>query len=332
MPHPDAAALLSDWTGAHGGKAPFDGAGGPWDAAVARPLWSLLAGGLLAGCAAFSSPGPSAPAGLHVDCRGAASAAPTVILESGAFGTSADWGAVIDDLAKGGRVCAYDRAGVGGSPPRGGSEDALAIARELDGLLGQIGERRPVILVGHSNGALYAEAFAALYPRKVAGLVYIQGVTSDDLDHPELIDDLKLERNLSNMAGVIGDMGLAPLVAQVLTDNAGLGDGSARRKEAALSSAAKLRAARNEDRAIIDSLTAVRRAGGAPASIPVAVLTGSTEPGSRLYKAWRAAETAAAARARASWVLDMPGATHTSPLSRDRAYVAAAVAWLRGLN
>ena len=52
---------------------------------------------------------------LFTDCRGDKTAAPTVILEAGAFGNSADWDYVVQDLSVGGRVCAYDRAGLGRS-------------------------------------------------------------------------------------------------------------------------------------------------------------------------------------------------------------------------
>ena len=73
---------------------------------------------LAPGAADAASP-PSFPP-LHVDCRGEGTASPTVILEAGAFGTSADWDFVLDDLAAEGRVCAYDRAGLGQSPARPG--------------------------------------------------------------------------------------------------------------------------------------------------------------------------------------------------------------------
>jgi pimeloyl-ACP methyl ester carboxylesterase len=290
---------------------------------------ALVASALLLGGGADLPPAPSG--GLFIDCRGEASAAPTVILESGAFGGAADWGLLLPELAQHGRVCAYDRGGIGVSPPREGEPTPTAIARELADLLDRTGETRPMILVGHSNGALYAEAFAALWPRRTAGLVYVNGVTSDDLDYPLLLDDLATERRLSDLAVVAGDLGLGPMVAGILTGATGLKGEDAGRKRAAISTSRQLRAARDEDRAVIPGLTRVRDLGGSPAAVPTAVIVGALEPKSPLSKAWRAAETASAMRARRSWILDAPGASHTSPLARDRAYVVAAVDWLRSL-
>ena len=300
-------------------------------------LAAVVTAGLLCGWGgARADPPPAALAtaggGLFVDCRGQPSASPTVILESGAFGTSADWDLVLDALAKAGRVCAYDRAGVGASPPREGTQDVAAIAQELAALLDRMGETKPVILVGHSNGALYIEAFAALWPARVAGLVYINGVNSDDLDHPALLDDLAQERFLADMAVTGAQLGLAPMVAQILTDSSGLSGDAAERKSKALEDPDRLRVARDEDRAIIPGLTTVRGLGGSPPQIPTAVIVGAVDPRDDLAKAWRAAETAPAMRARSSWVLDAVGATHTSPLVRDRAYVTAAVDWLRSAH
>jgi pimeloyl-ACP methyl ester carboxylesterase len=299
---------------------------------AARPLalaLALMAAAGLAGCAGRGGPLPAKAPALFADCRGPATAAPTVILQSGAFGTSADWDLVLDDLAKHGRACAYDRAGIGRSPPRSGAKDAVSIAREMAGLLDQLGERRPVILVGHSNGALYAETFAALYPQRVAGLVYVNGVTSDDLDYPLLIDDLTEERRLAGLASLGGGVGLAPLIANILTDATGLTGDAATRKRDALDDPATLTAASDEDQAMIPSLSATRKLGGAPARIPAVVIGGSTDPDTPLSQAWRAAEQATARRAAVRWILEAPGATHTSPLVRDRGYVVAAVDWLR---
>lgn len=290
----------------------------------------------LSGCATPGARVAGGPASLYVDCRGQRSAAPTVILEAGAFGASADWDLVLADLARGGRACAYDRAGLGRSPPRSGGEDAVAIAHELRALLDRIGETRPVILVGHSNGALYVQAFAALWPQRVAGLVYVNGVTTDDLDHPALIADLKRERRLAGLAADAGQAGLAPAIAAFLTGRSGVQGEAARRKREGLADPAALVVASREDHAVIPSLSATRALcgpdGEALAGIPTAVIVGAPDPAAPLAKAWYAAETASARRARIGWVLDAPGATHTSPLGRDRSYVTAAVDWLRAMD
>ncbi|MDB5483899.1 MAG: hypothetical protein JWO83_4952 [Caulobacteraceae bacterium] len=285
----------------------------------------------LAASAAHATPPPlpTFPP-LYVDCRGEKTASPTVVLEAGAFGTSADWDFVLDDLAAGGRVCAYDRAGLGRSPPRPGEKDVLTKAGELNGLFDQLGETGPVILVGHSNGALYVEAFASLWPERVAGLVYVNGVGPDDLDDPRLLADLRAERRASNLAVTAGDAGLSSLVADELA--MGLKGEAARRKRWGLTSLARLKVARDEDRLIVPGLDAARRLGDATRHIPTVVISGAPYPDQPLAKAWRTSEVAPALRADRAWILDMPGATHVSPLTRDRAYVTAAVGWLRSLS
>jgi pimeloyl-ACP methyl ester carboxylesterase len=295
-----------------------------------RLLITLVAAGLAQACAGESAaPLPAKAATLFVDCRGRPSASPTVILESGAFGSAADWDLVLDDLAKGGRACAYDRAGVGHSPPRPGGQDVTAIARELKALLDQIGEGRPVILVGHSNGALYAETFAALWPDRVAGLLYINGVTSDDLDYPDLLHDLTVERRLAYIAALGGDVGLASEVSGMLTDRGGFSGEAARRKRQDMADPAALRVARDEDRAVIPGLATARMLGGSPVGVPTAVVSGEADPDAPLSISWRAAEQAPARRAAMRLIINVPNATHTSPLARDRGYVTTAVDWLR---
>jgi len=299
---------------------------------VKRPCLALVAAAtLLGGCAGQARPAANADR-LHVDCRGLPSASPTVILESGAFGSAADWDLVLDDLARGGRACAYDRAGIGRSPPRAGGPGVTAIARELKGLLDQIGERRPVILVGHSNGALYVETFAAMWPDRVAGLVYVNGVNSDALDHPDLIHDLTTERRLASLAAFGGAVGLSSPVSKALTDMSGFDGKAAERKRLDLADRASLSVARDEDWAVIDGLEVARDLGGSPKAIPTAVVAGSSDPDTTLARSWQAAEQAPARRAARRLIIDVPGSTHTSPLLRDRAYVVQAVDWLRAIS
>ena len=265
------------------------------------------------------------------ECRGARTAAPTVILESGAFGSSSDWAHVLPELASGGRVCAYDRGGIGRSKPRAGRRDVVSVAWELFFLLDQLDEHRPVILVGHSNGGLYIETFAAIWPERVAGLVYVNAVTSDALDYPPVLDDLASERRLSNLAVVAHGLGLAPLIARQLVGDLHLIGPDALRKQASLTSILSLKVARDEDVAILPGLSTARELGGSPPTIATVVVVAQEKSSTTLSRAYEAAQKAPALRAKTAWSLQAPGGTHVSMISRDRAYVLAAVEWLRSL-
>jgi hypothetical protein len=81
----------------------------------------------------------------------------------------------------------------------------------------------------------------------------------------------------------------------------------------------------------VPGLTVTHDLGGSPPSIPTVVLVGDEDPAVFSAKAWRAGEIVPAQRARQSWILDAVGASHVSPLARDRAWVVAAVNWLRSL-
>ncbi len=270
--------------------------------------------------------------GLYSECRGQASASPTVILESGLFGTADDWDWVLDDLAKGGRVCAYDRAGLGLSTARLGGHDVDGITNELAALLDRMGEKGPVILAGHSNGALYAEGFAARWPQRVAGLLYINGVNSNDLDYPLLIKDMEAENRLAQVAVAGVKAGLGPVIAYFLADASDLRRRANGAKQKAMGRLEHMQVGLEEDLAMIPNMRTVRAQGGSPPSIPTAVIVGATDPKSAVSQAWREAGQAIVARARTGWLLTADGASHTSPLARDRAYVAAAVKWLRAVH
>lgn len=108
-----------------------------------------------------------------------------MILEAGLGNFSPVWGAVQARLARTGRVCSYDRAGLGWSDPSPLPRDAEHAAAELHALLAAAGEAGPFVLVGHSLGGLYTLAYAALYPDEVAGLVLVDA--TDILTPEEII-------------------------------------------------------------------------------------------------------------------------------------------------
>jgi len=108
---------------------------------------------------------------LYAQCAG--SGRPTVVLEAGFPGDSTVWNAVQPQLARTTRTCAYDRAGLGSSPPARGARDARDEIDDLRRLLGAARLPAPYVLVGHSYGGMLAELFARTHPSETAGVVLV---------------------------------------------------------------------------------------------------------------------------------------------------------------
>ncbi len=70
---------------------------------------------------------------LHIHCLGQGS--PTVVLDAGSGGFSAQWVWVQQEVSGTTRVCAYDRAGMGWSETGPEPRDAKQISSELHALL-----------------------------------------------------------------------------------------------------------------------------------------------------------------------------------------------------
>lgn len=98
---------------------------------------------------------------------------PTVMLDAGALGDASVWRLVQGRVAAFTRVCAYDRAGYGFSDPPGRPSTPANAVDDLHRLLRAAGINRPVVLVGHSAGGLYATLYAERYGADVAGLVLV---------------------------------------------------------------------------------------------------------------------------------------------------------------
>lgn len=108
-------------------------------------------------------------AGLEFSDRGQ----PAVVFENGLGAPLETWDSVFTDVAAFAPVVAYDRAGTGGSHVDGHSPTPQHVARKLRSLLAKIGVDPPFVLVGHSWGGPLIRMFTGLYPKDVAGLVYV---------------------------------------------------------------------------------------------------------------------------------------------------------------
>jgi pimeloyl-ACP methyl ester carboxylesterase len=141
---------------------------------------------------------------LHLWCTG--SGAPSVILETGLGGSSADWGLVQPEVAQFTRVCSYDRAGMGYSDPGPSPRTTRRIARELAQLLDRSGISGPLILVGASIGGLMVRVFASEHSdhaERVAGLVLV------DASHEDQQEDVP---RLAPFVPVLSSLGVLRLL------------------------------------------------------------------------------------------------------------------------
>jgi pimeloyl-ACP methyl ester carboxylesterase len=143
---------------------------------------------------------------------------PSVILETGLGGSSADWGFVQPEVAKFTRVCSYDRAGMGYSDPGPSPRTMRRITGELTQLLDRAAVPGPVVLVGASIGGLAARLLASEHPDRVAGLVLLDPSSEDeDAEVPRIAPFVPLLSSLGvfRLLGVTfgpPPAGLAPAV------------------------------------------------------------------------------------------------------------------------
>ncbi|MDP9024588.1 MAG: alpha/beta hydrolase [Candidatus Eremiobacteraeota bacterium] len=93
---------------------------------------------------------------LNLYCTGHGS--PSVILDAGGGQTMLTWSKVQPAIAKFTRVCSFDRASMGFSGDGPLPRDANAIVTDLHTLLQRANIAPPYVLVGHSDGGLYAFA------------------------------------------------------------------------------------------------------------------------------------------------------------------------------
>lgn len=115
---------------------------------------------------------------VEVACEGEGE--PVVVFVAGAGGDRSAFARQMADLRDETRVCAYDRAGIGASDDRQGDTTLGGLADELDRALTGIGIDGPVVVVGHSLGGATTALFAARYPERVEGLVFVDAMAVPD--------------------------------------------------------------------------------------------------------------------------------------------------------
>jgi len=115
---------------------------------------------------------------------------PVIVLLNGSGGPIEGWYKVYSALERLGTVFAYNRLGVGRSSKPCEPQTAEVAVSALRALLNHIGLAPPYLLVGHSLGGLFANAYARMHPDEVCGVALIDATAPGD------VCELKAHRGL----------------------------------------------------------------------------------------------------------------------------------------
>lgn len=265
---------------------------------------------------------------LRLVCEGPRSDRPVVWLEAGAFGFAADWGAVQEALtAAGWRSCAYDRAGMGYSPPGPKPRDGIAIVTDFEKLVAASGEPGPYILVGHSMAGLRLREFAGRNPDKVAGLVLADAATPEAAQNPQMRGFITTFANISKWAARGASLGLyKPLVHTRLGDKIDLPPAAKAEKGWAFANGRHNRTAAEEVGLWSEASSQAAQQPQFDPKWPVAVVTAGPVAGRETRKAMQAAP---ADRSEHGLVDHVEAASHTLLIGRRFAdHIVRAVAFV----
>jgi pimeloyl-ACP methyl ester carboxylesterase len=112
---------------------------------------------------------------LHVQQQGRGQ--PAIVFEAGLAASSLSWARVQPLVAEHSSTTSYDRAGLGWSTPLYSQPSLVQMLDDLHAVAGWAGGGEPVVLVGHSFGALLLLAYTQRFPQQVAGLVLVEPVS-----------------------------------------------------------------------------------------------------------------------------------------------------------
>jgi pimeloyl-ACP methyl ester carboxylesterase len=118
-----------------------------------------------------------------------------VVIEPALNASSAEWWHIAERLSKQYQlaVLVYDRAGYGKSSASKLERTPKNLAAELGELLDKLDSAEKLILIGHSQGGLYVQQFARLFPERIRGLILLDPLSANDNRFQELLSKEEYE-------------------------------------------------------------------------------------------------------------------------------------------
>ena len=103
-----------------------------------------------------------------------------VVIEMGLGACIAEWESLARELGKDHGVLVYERAGINHSDKSDKERTPTNIAKELKRLIDEIPHEEKIVIIGHSQGGLYASEFCGIYPEIVKGLILLDPLSIED--------------------------------------------------------------------------------------------------------------------------------------------------------
>ena len=247
---------------------------------------------------------------IHWQEWGASTSLPAILLECGLCMMSACWGWLAPALARHTRVLAWDRPGLGWSQELPGPRNAARIAGELLQFIPTVAANEPLVLLGHSMGALIARAALAQSPGRFPALIFL------DASHPGQRTQPMTRRRMRNFflllegANLLASRGLPVPTLPLASELEHLPEPERFRSLHFLKSAPHLRTAAREARAWEETCAA---AASAPLrDVPLLVISAQKHalPG------WNDFQNGLAAESSRSRHITFTDATHISLMAR----------------
>jgi pimeloyl-ACP methyl ester carboxylesterase len=293
-----------------------------WTKRLFLGVFALIAAWCVAGIAMAGGDWGPPPRGILVDvdgrkqrivCEGQAKAGvPLVVFESGIYSGSADWGYIQPEVAKGGRTCSYDRAGLGWSQPSTNPRDSATMARELHQLLGAAGERGPYVLVGHSMAGLLTRAFINQNPDDVVGLVLIDAVDPQARSFKTAEVWLRRAGRVANLGANLAPFGLLKPLSPFYANRIGQSGLAVREKRRMFGAPSHMRASAAEINAILTGAEDAIAADRYLPALPIATITAG--PAGEGPNQWKESQARAARLSTRGSTVNVDAASHTSIL------------------
>ena len=103
-----------------------------------------------------------------------------IVIEMGLGACIAEWESLARELGKNHGVLVYERAGINHSDKCDEERTPTNIAEELKRLIDEISHDEKIVIIGHSQGGMYATEFCGIYPEIVKGLILLDPLSIED--------------------------------------------------------------------------------------------------------------------------------------------------------